>query len=88
MLGFDLLWFVATDLTCVACLQKGAQNGFLFVLHPVQLAIAKNNIIKLQEENHQLRSENELILMRTRQHLEVSSDRRADWGGGVLSPVG
>ncbi|GAB1295184.1 RUN and FYVE domain-containing protein 2 [Apodemus speciosus] len=36
------------------------------------LAIAKNNIIKLQEENHQLRSENELILMRTRQHLEVT----------------
>ncbi|XP_032744740.1 RUN and FYVE domain-containing protein 2 isoform X2 [Rattus rattus] len=37
-----------------------------------ELAIAKNNIIKLQEENHQLRSENELILMRTRQHLEVT----------------
>ncbi|KAL4698375.1 hypothetical protein H8959_011032 [Pygathrix nigripes] len=37
-----------------------------------QLAIAKNNIIKLQEENHQLRSENKLILMKTQQHLEVT----------------
>lgn len=36
-----------------------------------QLAIAKNNIIKLQEENHQLRSENTLILMKTQHHLEV-----------------
>uniref|UniRef100_A0A2K6TLQ8 RUN and FYVE domain containing 2 n=1 Tax=Saimiri boliviensis boliviensis TaxID=39432 RepID=A0A2K6TLQ8_SAIBB len=36
------------------------------------LAIAKNNIIKLQEENHQLRSENKLILMKTQQHLEVT----------------
>uniref|UniRef100_A0A4X1TJC8 RUN and FYVE domain containing 2 n=1 Tax=Sus scrofa TaxID=9823 RepID=A0A4X1TJC8_PIG len=35
-----------------------------------ELAIAKNNIIKLQEENHQLRSENKLILMKTQQHLE------------------
>jgi len=39
-----------------------------------ELAIAKNNIIKLQEENHQLRSENKLILMKTQQHLEVSMD--------------
>ncbi|KAA8595514.1 hypothetical protein FQN60_010805 [Etheostoma spectabile] len=30
-----------------------------------ELAIAKNNIIKLQEENQQLRSENSLILMKT-----------------------
>lgn len=37
----------------------------------VQLAIAKNNIIKLQEENQQLRSENTLILLKTQQHLEV-----------------
>ncbi|NXT13290.1 RUFY2 protein, partial [Prunella fulvescens] len=37
-----------------------------------ELAIAKNNIIKLQEENHQLRSENTLILMKTQHHLEVS----------------
>uniref|UniRef100_A0A669QFA5 RUN and FYVE domain containing 2 n=1 Tax=Phasianus colchicus TaxID=9054 RepID=A0A669QFA5_PHACC len=36
------------------------------------LAIAKNNIIKLQEENHQLRSENTLILMKTQHHLEVT----------------
>ncbi|KAM6977430.1 RUN and FYVE domain-containing protein 2 isoform 3-T3 [Aplochiton taeniatus] len=36
-----------------------------------ELAIAKNNIIKLQEENHQLRTENSLILMNTQQHLEV-----------------
>uniref|UniRef100_A0A4W4EF68 RUN and FYVE domain containing 2 n=1 Tax=Electrophorus electricus TaxID=8005 RepID=A0A4W4EF68_ELEEL len=32
-----------------------------------ELAIAKNNIIKLQEENHQLRSENSLILMKVTQ---------------------
>ncbi|XP_063095657.1 RUN and FYVE domain-containing protein 2 isoform X2 [Cavia porcellus] len=37
-----------------------------------ELAIAKNNIIKLQEENHQLRSENNLILRKTQQHLEVT----------------
>ncbi|XP_074195618.1 RUN and FYVE domain-containing protein 2 isoform X8 [Rhinolophus sinicus] len=37
-----------------------------------ELAIAKNNIIKLQEENHQLRNENKLILMKTQQHLEVT----------------
>ncbi|NXR04218.1 RUFY2 protein, partial [Sagittarius serpentarius] len=37
-----------------------------------QLAIAKNNIIKLQEENHQLRSENTLILMKTQHHLEAT----------------
>ncbi|XP_012872509.1 PREDICTED: RUN and FYVE domain-containing protein 2 [Dipodomys ordii] len=37
-----------------------------------ELAIAKNNIIKLQEENHQLRSENKLILMKTQQHMEVT----------------
>ncbi|XP_017369191.1 RUN and FYVE domain-containing protein 2 isoform X3 [Cebus imitator] len=37
-----------------------------------ELAIAKNNIIKLQEENHQLRSENKLILMKAQQHLEVT----------------
>ncbi|OXB74722.1 UNVERIFIED_CONTAM: hypothetical protein H355_001554, partial [Colinus virginianus] len=36
-----------------------------------ELAIAKNNIIKLQEENHQLRSENTLILMKTQHHLEL-----------------
>uniref|UniRef100_A0A3B4T2Q8 RUN and FYVE domain containing 2 n=1 Tax=Seriola dumerili TaxID=41447 RepID=A0A3B4T2Q8_SERDU len=38
----------------------------------VQLAIAKNNIIKLQEENQQLRSENSLILLKAQQHLEVA----------------
>lgn len=37
----------------------------------VQLAIAKNNIIKLQEENQQLRSENSLILLKAQQNLEV-----------------
>ncbi|KAK2920318.1 hypothetical protein Q8A73_002522 [Channa argus] len=37
-----------------------------------ELAIAKNNIIKLQEENQQLRSENTLILLKTQQHLEVT----------------
>lgn len=37
-----------------------------------ELAIAKNNIIKLQEENHQLRNENSLILMKAQQHLEVT----------------
>ncbi|XP_071369256.1 RUN and FYVE domain-containing protein 2-like, partial [Centroberyx affinis] len=36
------------------------------------LAIAKNNIIKLQEENQQLRSENSLILLKAQQHLEVT----------------
>uniref|UniRef100_A0A665UCM5 RUN domain-containing protein n=1 Tax=Echeneis naucrates TaxID=173247 RepID=A0A665UCM5_ECHNA len=36
-----------------------------------ELAIAKNNIIKLQEENQQLRSENSLILLKAQQHLEV-----------------
>uniref|UniRef100_A0A671KYV1 RUN and FYVE domain-containing protein 2-like n=1 Tax=Sinocyclocheilus anshuiensis TaxID=1608454 RepID=A0A671KYV1_9TELE len=35
------------------------------------LAIAKNNIIKLQEENHQLRTENSVILMKAQQRLEV-----------------
>lgn len=39
----------------------------------LQLAIAKNNIIKLQEENQQLRSENNLILLKAQQHLEVRS---------------
>lgn len=39
----------------------------------VQLAIAKNNIIKLQEENQQLRSENSLILLKAQQQLEVNS---------------
>ncbi|XP_043911697.1 RUN and FYVE domain-containing protein 2 isoform X2 [Protopterus annectens] len=37
-----------------------------------ELAIAKNSIIKLQEENHQLRNENMLILMKTQNHLEIS----------------
>uniref|UniRef100_A0A672YF01 RUN domain-containing protein n=1 Tax=Sphaeramia orbicularis TaxID=375764 RepID=A0A672YF01_9TELE len=37
-----------------------------------ELAIAKNNIIKLQEENQQLRSENSVILLKTQQHLEVT----------------
>uniref|UniRef100_A0A674EQD5 RUN and FYVE domain containing 2 n=1 Tax=Salmo trutta TaxID=8032 RepID=A0A674EQD5_SALTR len=32
-----------------------------------ELAIAKNNIIKLQEENHQLRNENTIILMKVTQ---------------------
>ncbi|MFT7805661.1 RUN and FYVE domain-containing protein 2 isoform X2 [Arapaima gigas] len=39
-----------------------------------ELAIAKNNIIKLQEENHQLRNENAIILMKAQQHLEASGD--------------
>ena len=42
----------------------------------MQLAIAKNNIIKLQEENQQLRSENSLILLKAQQHLEVHSHTR------------
>ncbi|KAK5600962.1 RUN and FYVE domain-containing protein 2 [Crenichthys baileyi] len=37
-----------------------------------ELAIAKNNIIKLQEENQQLRGENNLILLKAQQHLEVT----------------
>ncbi|KAG9344354.1 hypothetical protein JZ751_011023 [Albula glossodonta] len=37
-----------------------------------ELAIAKNNIIKLQEENHQLRNENTIILMKAQQHLSVT----------------
>ncbi|XP_053307038.1 RUN and FYVE domain-containing protein 2 [Spea bombifrons] len=37
-----------------------------------ELAIAKNNIIKLQEENHQLRNENALILMRAHQQLQAT----------------
>uniref|UniRef100_A0AAR2J6I3 RUN and FYVE domain containing 2 n=2 Tax=Pygocentrus nattereri TaxID=42514 RepID=A0AAR2J6I3_PYGNA len=37
-----------------------------------ELAIAKNNIIKLQEENHQLRTENSVILMKAQQRLEVT----------------
>ncbi|MEE6488149.1 hypothetical protein FKM82_015145 [Ascaphus truei] len=37
-----------------------------------ELAIAKNNIIKLQEENHQLRNENTMILMRAHHHLEAA----------------
>ncbi|NXC18306.1 RUFY2 protein, partial [Corythaeola cristata] len=45
---------------------------FFFFLFSFQLAIAKNNIIKLQEENHQLRSENTLILMKTQHHLEAT----------------
>uniref|UniRef100_A0A671QX69 RUN domain-containing protein n=1 Tax=Sinocyclocheilus anshuiensis TaxID=1608454 RepID=A0A671QX69_9TELE len=39
-----------------------------------ELAIAKNNIIKLQEENHQLRTENSVILMKTQQRLEKRSN--------------
>ncbi|KAM3625063.1 uncharacterized protein V6R79_006447 [Siganus canaliculatus] len=37
-----------------------------------ELAIAKNNIIKLQEENQQLRSENSLIMLKAQQKLEVT----------------
>ncbi|XP_052333822.1 RUN and FYVE domain-containing protein 2-like isoform X3 [Oncorhynchus keta] len=37
-----------------------------------ELAIAKNNIIKLQEENHQLRNQNTVILMKAQQQLEVT----------------
>ncbi|MBN3295893.1 RUFY2 protein, partial [Amia calva] len=37
-----------------------------------ELAIAKNNIIKLQEENHQLRNENSLIIMKAQQQLRVT----------------
>ncbi|XP_006630503.2 RUN and FYVE domain-containing protein 2 isoform X4 [Lepisosteus oculatus] len=37
-----------------------------------ELAIAKNNIIKLQEENHQLRNENTLILMKAQQQLQAT----------------
>uniref|UniRef100_A0A671YMG6 RUN and FYVE domain containing 2 n=1 Tax=Sparus aurata TaxID=8175 RepID=A0A671YMG6_SPAAU len=44
----------------------------IFLLSCVQLAIAKNNIIKLQEENQQLRSENSLILLKAQQQLEVT----------------
>uniref|UniRef100_A0A8D0L1N8 RUN domain-containing protein n=1 Tax=Sphenodon punctatus TaxID=8508 RepID=A0A8D0L1N8_SPHPU len=42
------------------------------VKRPFFLAIAKNNIIKLQEENHHLRSENTLIFKKMQQHLEVT----------------
>ncbi|XP_023863915.1 RUN and FYVE domain-containing protein 2 isoform X4 [Salvelinus sp. IW2-2015] len=37
-----------------------------------ELAIAKNNIIKLQEENHQLRNENTIILIKAQQQLQVT----------------
>ncbi|KAM8924342.1 RUN and FYVE domain-containing protein 2 isoform 1-T1 [Pelodytes ibericus] len=37
-----------------------------------ELAIAKNHIIKLQEENHQLRNENAMILMRAHQQLQAT----------------
>ncbi|XP_051772079.1 RUN and FYVE domain-containing protein 2 isoform X2 [Ctenopharyngodon idella] len=37
-----------------------------------ELAIAKNNIIKLQEENHQLRTENSVIFMKAQQRLEIT----------------
>ncbi|GCB84442.1 hypothetical protein scyTo_0025182, partial [Scyliorhinus torazame] len=36
-----------------------------------ELAIAKNSIIRLQEENLQFRNENLQMLMKTQQHLEV-----------------
>lgn len=42
----------------------------------MQLAIAKNNIIKLQEENQHLRSENSLILLKSQQQFEVHSRTR------------
>uniref|UniRef100_A0A671YMA6 RUN and FYVE domain containing 2 n=1 Tax=Sparus aurata TaxID=8175 RepID=A0A671YMA6_SPAAU len=48
------------------------QLNEIFLLSCVQLAIAKNNIIKLQEENQQLRSENSLILLKAQQQLEVT----------------
>lgn len=76
VLGFSSLQSAATHTACTESLPKDARSDSVFVFHNLQLAIAKNNIIKLQEENHQLRSENELILMRTRQHLEVSHPRR------------
>lgn len=41
-----------------------------------QLAIAKNNIIKLQEENQHLRSENSLILLKSQQQFEVHTRTR------------
>ncbi len=44
----------------------------------MQLAIAKNNIIKLQEENQQLRSENSIILLKAQQQLEVHSHTRTN----------
>ncbi|XP_063817648.1 RUN and FYVE domain-containing protein 2 isoform X1 [Pseudophryne corroboree] len=37
-----------------------------------ELAIAKNNIIKLQEENHQLRSENAMLFLRAHHQLEAA----------------
>ncbi|XP_073452563.1 RUN and FYVE domain-containing protein 2 isoform X3 [Aquarana catesbeiana] len=37
-----------------------------------ELAIAKNNIIKLQEENHQIRNDNAMIFMKAHQHLEAA----------------
>ncbi|XP_063048290.1 RUN and FYVE domain-containing protein 2 isoform X2 [Engraulis encrasicolus] len=37
-----------------------------------ELAIAKNNIIKLQEENQQLRTENSAIVMKTQRRLETT----------------
>lgn len=42
----------------------------------MQLAIAKNNIIKLQEENQHLRSENGLILLKSQQQFEVHTHPR------------
>ncbi|XP_041426930.1 RUN and FYVE domain-containing protein 2 [Xenopus laevis] len=43
-----------------------------------ELAIAKNNIIKLQEENHQLSSENAMLLMRAHYHLEAIKQSAED----------
>ncbi|XP_048865005.1 RUN and FYVE domain-containing protein 2 isoform X5 [Brienomyrus brachyistius] len=43
-----------------------------------ELAIAKNNIIKLQEENHQLRNENAFILVKAQQHLEQMAQGDVD----------
>uniref|UniRef100_A0A671QY98 RUN domain-containing protein n=1 Tax=Sinocyclocheilus anshuiensis TaxID=1608454 RepID=A0A671QY98_9TELE len=46
-------------------------NSTVQVLQGRVERITKNNIIKLQEENHQLRTENSVILMKTQQRLEV-----------------
>ncbi len=51
----------------------------------VQLAIAKNNIIKLQEENQQLRSENSLILLKAQQQLEVHNRKRQNYKNMIMS---
>uniref|UniRef100_A0A8C5A3P4 RUN and FYVE domain containing 2 n=1 Tax=Gadus morhua TaxID=8049 RepID=A0A8C5A3P4_GADMO len=73
--------YVETISVCVCDLFSSTVNGLQGRVDNLEksntklieeLAIAKNNIIKLQEENQQLRSENSLILLKAKQHLELT----------------